>query len=275
MNEFSCIGLTIEDSDQMYDFVAGHEELADVYEKNGMDYLRVKLSNLAELWFYEHDESGLIDTANPCIFHKSRWMIPIKAIDILSEKKNGPVLMNMNCVEGKIDFPMNICIADGNLMENLDDLEYTGAAVSMVARELFLFKNDKDYYEQIGMTSQLLGFVDNEDGISEGAAKAAAEVKPAEKAEPITVEEPELPEEPVEPEWEEPEEPAAEPADRFTVPEDFDDEKTVGFYRTPRPTPAPVPEEEMMVCFSCGSVIPVSAQECPNRGVKTVNPEKL
>lgn len=152
MNEFSCIGLTIEDSDQMYDFVAGHEELAYVYQKEGYDYLRIKLSELAELWFYEHEESGLLDTTNPCIFHKSRWMIPIRMMDDLSKTRRGPALFNVNCMEGKIDFPMNICVADGNLLEDRNQMDYTGAAVTMVARELFLFRNEKDYYEQIGLT---------------------------------------------------------------------------------------------------------------------------
>lgn len=148
MNEFSCIGLTIEDSDQMYDFVASHEDLAVLLEKESRDYLKVRLGNLDELWFYQHDESGLLDTANPCIMHKSRWMVPIEFISDLSKKKNGPALINVNCVGGKINFPMNICVADGNLIEDMS--EFTGAAVTMVSRELFLFKDEASYYNQIG-----------------------------------------------------------------------------------------------------------------------------
>ncbi len=150
MNEFSCIGMNIEDSDQMYDFVAGHEALAHVYGENGRDYLRIRMSNLAELWFYEHDESGLLDTANPCIFHKSRFMVPIQPLDILSKKKNGPALISVNCVEGKIEFPMNICLADGYLLEDFEKMEYTGAAITLVGRELFLFPSEKAYYEEVG-----------------------------------------------------------------------------------------------------------------------------
>ena len=109
-----------------------------------------------------------------------------KAITLLTEAKNRAEKILAEAQEK----------ADSILGSLKDEVASEQKALETVRAQSKEFKKKitESYYEQIGMTSQLLGFVETEDGISENAAKAAAEVKPAEKAEPITVEEPELPE---------------------------------------------------------------------------------